>query len=62
MNKKEHLKKALEDIRKNDFPEIPNQLVDEIIRIQSSVDNFAKKQQSMAKIIIEYYNKQQDYA
>lgn len=62
MNKKEHLKKALEDIRKNDFPEVPNELVDEIIRIQSSADNVVKKQQSIKKIIIEYHNKQQDYA
>lgn len=56
MNKKEHLQNVLEDIRKYDFPEIPKELVDEILRVQSSVESTAKKQQGIIKVI-EHYNK-----
>lgn len=56
MNKKEHLQNVLEDIRRNDFPEIPKELVDEILIVQSSVDSIAKKQQSIIKIL-EHHNK-----
>ncbi len=51
MNKKEHLQNVLEEIRKKDFQEIPQELVDEILKIQTSVESSARKQQSILKAI-----------
>ena len=44
MNKKEHLQNVLEEIRKKDFPEIPQKLVDEILKIQTSVESLSPSQ------------------
>ncbi len=57
MNKKEHLKKVLEEIRIRQFPEIPEELVDKILRIQSSNYSAAEKRKAITQAIVEQNNK-----
>lgn len=57
-NNLDELRATLEEIRKSEYPDIPKEVIDEIVDVQSqNQDNPGKRQSETQKVIMKYANK-----